>query len=231
MDLFERQWQTYRSVVDHDWMEHRGITEACAGALRSWIADHPDRAGKARLLDLGCGDLAQMVPMFRALPLGGDLGGDRAGQGLPMAREAMGPVGFPVDFVHADVAAFVRAPGEDFDLVHAALVLHHLPDDAKADFLVDLRARVRPGGAVVWADVFREPGELREHYVQRYAARIRGGWTAIDEDAREAIVTHMSTYDYPADRAAIVTAAEQAGWQWRWLWRGSHDAEAVALLG
>lgn len=28
MDLFERQWQTYRSVVDHDWMEHRGITAA-----------------------------------------------------------------------------------------------------------------------------------------------------------------------------------------------------------
>ena len=230
MDLFERQWQTYRNVVDHDWMEHRGITGACAAALESWIADHPDRAGKARLLDLGCGDLAQMGPVFRALPLGGYLGVDLTEQVLPMAREAMGPVGFPVDFLHDDVAAFVRTPGEDFDLVHAALVLHHLPDDAKAGFLVDLRARMRPGGAVVWADVFRDPGESRQHYVERYAERIRGGWTAIDEDARDAIVTHMSAYDYPADRAAIVSAAERAGWRWRWLWQGSHRAEAVALL-
>lgn len=230
MDLFERQWQTYRSIIDHDWMEHRGITAACSQALESWVADHPERAGAARLLDLGCGDLARMGPVYSALPLGGYLGVDLTEQVLPMAREAMGPVGFPVRFVHGDVVDFVRTPGEDFDLVHAALVLHHLPDDAKVDFLIDLRTRLRAGGCFLWADVFREPDESRAHYAQRYAERIRANWTAIDENARETLVSHMSTYDYPADRAAIVTAAQKAGWNWRWLWQGSHHAEAVALL-
>ena len=37
MDLFERQWQTYRSVVDHDWMEHRDMSAACSDALRTWM--------------------------------------------------------------------------------------------------------------------------------------------------------------------------------------------------
>lgn len=230
MDLFERQWQTYRSVVDHDWMEHLGITAACAQIFQSWMADHPDRAGKAHLLDLGCGDLARMGPVFSGLPLGGYLGVDLTEQVLPMAREALGAVEFPAQFVHGDVAELVREPGEDFDLVHAALVLHHLPDDAKADFLAALRTRVRANGCFVWADVFREPGESREAYARRYAERIRRGWTGIDHDARETLVTHMSTYDFPADRFAIVEAARNAGWQWRWVWQGSHRAEAVALL-
>jgi cyclopropane fatty-acyl-phospholipid synthase-like methyltransferase len=230
MDLFERQWQTYRSVVDHDWMEHRGITAACAQAFGSWMAEHPDRIGQARLLDLGCGDLAGMGPVFSALPLAGYVGVDLTEQVLPMAREALGEVGFPAQFVHDDVAQYVRAPGDVFDLVHAALVLHHLPDEAKTGFLADLRTRVRAGGCFVWADVFREPGESREAYAQRYADRIRAGWTGIDHDARETLVTHMSTYDFPADRAAIVETAEKTGWQWRWLWQGRHSAEAVALL-
>lgn len=230
MDLFERQWQTYRSVVDHDWMEHRGITAACSDALESWMNDHPDRRGAARLLDLGCGDLARMAPVFASLPLGGYLGVDLTEQVLPMAREALGPVGFPVDFQHGDVAEFVRESEQDFDLVHAALVLHHLTDDAKGDFLADLRQRVRPGGCFVWADVFREPDESREQYAGRYATRIRQGWTAIDHEARETLVTHMSTYDFPADRIAVVDQAARAGWRWRWLWKGRHRAEAVALL-
>ena len=40
----------------------------------------------------------------------------------------------------------------------------------------------------------------------------------------------MSTFDFPADRDAIVTTAQQAGWNWRWLWQGYHQAEAVVLL-
>lgn len=230
MDLFERQWQTYRSVVDHDWMEHRGITEACATALRSWTTGHPERHGTARLLDLGCGDLARMGPVFAALPLGGYLGVDLTEQVLPMAREALGPVSYPAEFRHGDVVTFVENPGEGFDLIHAALVLHHLPDDAKSEFLKGLRTRIRPGGCFIWADVFREPGETISDYARRYATRIRQGWTGIDADARETLVTHMSTYDFPPDRVTVVQTARQAGWRWSWLWQGQHQAEAVALL-
>lgn len=234
MDLVERQWDTYRSVVDHDWMEHRELSAACGGALEAWLADHPERHGRARLLDLGCGDLARMAPVFRSLPLGAYVGVDLTEQVLPMARAALGPVAYDADFRHSDVRDVVDGRGggerEAFDLVHAALVLHHLPDDDKAVFLAALRRRIRPDGLFVWADVFREPGETREQYVQRYASRIRNSWNDIDDDARDAVVSHMSAYDFPADRAAIVLAAQDAGWDWRWAWNGHHRAEAVAVL-
>lgn len=230
VDLFERQWQTYRDVIDHDWMEHRGLTAACADWLGTWMAEHPERRGAARLLDLGCGDLALMGPVFAALPLAGYTGIDLTEQVLPMARTALAGAGFPARFQHADITEFIDRTDETFDLVHAALVLHHLPDDAKAAFLAGLRRVVAAGGAVLWADVFRDPGESRANYVDRYARRIRRDWSAIDHDAREAIVTHMSSFDFPADRDAVVETARKTGWQWQWLWQGSHRAEAVAVL-
>jgi len=230
MDLFEQQWQTYRSVIENDWMEHRGVTAACASALESWVAEHPDRQGRARLLDLGCGDMAQMAPVFRALPLGAFVGVDLTEQVLPMARAALGTVPFTTDFHNSDVQTFAEAEGEPFDLVHASFVLHHLTDEEKVRFLSALRRRIRPDGAFLWIDVFCEPGESRPDYLTRYVDRIRGSWDAIDVDAREAIVTHISTYDFPADRSAIVEAAGHTGWHWEWIWQGSHRAEAVGLL-
>jgi 2-polyprenyl-3-methyl-5-hydroxy-6-metoxy-1,4-benzoquinol methylase len=229
MEFFERQWRTYRDVVDHDWMEHRGITTAATDALRSWMAAHPERQGKARLLDLGCGDLALMGPVFGGLQLGSYVGVDLTEQVLPLARTALGRSPFEISFQHADISTFI-ATQRDIDLVHASLVLHHLDDDQKAAFLTGLREVVRPDGTFVWADVFRAPDESRDAYVARYAERIRRDWSAIDEADREAIVTHMSTFDFPADREAIVETAAKAGWDWQWLWQGHHQAEAVALL-
>jgi ubiquinone/menaquinone biosynthesis C-methylase UbiE len=229
MEFFERQWRTYREIVDHDWMEHRGITTAATEALRTWMEQHPERQGKARLLDLGCGDLALMGPVFGGLQLGSYVGVDLTEQVLPLARQALGRSSFDISFHHSDVSTFITTQHE-VDLVHAALVLHHFDDDQKAVFLADLRRAIQPQGVFVWADVFREPNESRADFVARYASRIRGEWIAIDEDSREAIVTHMSTFDYPADREAIVATAHRAGWNWQWIWQGHHQAEAVALL-
>lgn len=229
MEFFERQWRTYREIVDHDWMEHRGITTAATEGMRSWLEQHPERRGQALLLDLGCGDLALMGPVFGGLELGSYVGVDLTEQVLPLARAALGRSPFDISFHHADVTTFIDTQ-HDVDLVHASLVLHHLDDDAKAVFLADLRRVMHPEGAFVWADVFREPDETRAEYVSRYAGRIRRDWGAIGDDERESIVTHMSTFDFPADREAIVATAKHAGWDWEWLWQGHHRAEAVALL-
>lgn len=33
IEMFRRNWTTYRRVVEHDLMEHRGLTEALAATL------------------------------------------------------------------------------------------------------------------------------------------------------------------------------------------------------
>ena len=42
--------------------------------------------------------------------------------------------------------------------------------------------------------------------------------------------TSGSSLEDPADRNAVISTAHGAGWHCQWLWRGSHRAEAVALL-
>jgi ubiquinone/menaquinone biosynthesis C-methylase UbiE len=230
MDLFEKQWQTYRSVVDNDWMEHEAITTACAAALEAWMTAHPGWRGKARMMDLGCGDLGPMAPVLQKLPLGEYVGVDITAQVLPLARTALGTVPYPVHFHHSDIRTFLTTISAPFDLVHASFVLHHLLDEDKATFLDELRSHVRPDGAFLWTDVFREPDESRGGYLKRYVDRIRRSWSNIDVESREAVITHIVNYDFPADRVSIVDTAARAGWQLSWLWQGSYQAEASALL-
>lgn len=43
-------------------------------------------------------------------------------------------------------------------------------------------------------------------------------------------MTHLSSFDIPADRTAITATAVATGWHWAWAWKGRHHAEALAVL-
>jgi phenylpropionate dioxygenase-like ring-hydroxylating dioxygenase large terminal subunit len=119
---------------------------------------------------------------------------------------------------------------EPVDILHSAFAIHHLSDSEKQTLLEGLRTRIAPGGLFLWVDVFREAGESRDAYVQRYLQRISTGWLQLSAEQREHVSRHLASYDNPAERSAIETAAEAAGWQWRWAWSGAHRAEAMAVL-
>ncbi len=232
MDLFDRQWATYRAVVDHDLMQHLSMTAAVRQALEAWLAERPAGAPAARLVDLGCGDLAVLAPLLRRLPLGSYLGLDLSAAVLPRAEAALGPVPYPCHWRQQDLLAWAEAePGpEPVDLLHSAFALHHLSDADKARFLQLTRRHLAPQGLFLWADVFRPSGEPLEVYRARYVERIRSGWSVLNPAQQRPLIDHLSRFDLPADREAIVREAEAAGWHWRWAWQGSHGAEALAVL-
>jgi len=232
MDLFDRQWATYRAVVDHDLMQHRSLTAAVSQALEAWLAGRPTGAPGPRLVDLGCGDLAVLAPLLRRLPLGSYLGLDLSAAVLTRAQAALGPVPYPCRWREQDLLAWAEAePGsEPVDLLHSAFAIHHLSDDDKARFLQLARRHIAPQGLFLWADVFRPPGEPLEAYRARYVQRIRSGWRALNSAQQQPLIDHLNRFDFPADRDIIPAVAEASGWQWQWLWQGDHQAEALALL-
>jgi SAM-dependent methyltransferase len=240
MDFFERQWGSYRAVVEHNLMEHRAVASATAKAIDAWLATRPADAHAPRLVDLGCGDLALLAPLLQRLPLGAYTGLDQAAVVLPMAQQALGGVPFTTHWLEGDLLAWAQgdldgdtagngAPPTT-DILHSAFAIHHLDDDAKLTFLQAARRRMSPDGLFLWVDVFREPGESREAYVARYTQRIQQGWPQLTAEQQEHVVSHLSHCDIPADRAAIAAAAETAGWRWTWAWQGAHKAEAMAVL-
>ncbi len=236
MDLFERQWSSYRAIVDHNLMEHREVAAATAAALEEWLMQRPEDAPPPRMVDLGCGDLALLAPLLRRLPLASYTGLDLAPPVLQLARKALGPVSYPTQWLEGDLLAWaigdqaVPAEAQSVDILHSAYAIHHLSDDQKATFLAAVRQRLSPGGLFVWGDVFREPGESQQAHAQRYIQRVETNWHPLTPDQRRHVSDHLSRFDIPADRAAIQSVAEATGWSWRWAWNGTHRSEAVAVL-
>ncbi|WP_259719751.1 class I SAM-dependent methyltransferase [Synechococcus sp. CS-1328] len=230
MDLFEQNWSTYRAVVQHDLMGHADLTAATELALRSWLEARAPGTRPPLAVDLGCGDLSALAPVWRQLPLGGYEGIDLTAQVLPLARQALGAVPYPTRWQAADLRVWAASNDEPVDLIHTAFALHHLSDSEKAEFLRQARQRLAPGGLFLWADVFRDPGESRQDYLGRYGHRIRSQWSVLPAEARTQVLDHIHQLDHPADRAEIVRQAEAAGWRWTWRWNGPQRAEALAQL-
>lgn len=226
LDLFETHWRTYRAVVDHDLMEHQALT----GALGSLV--RPLLAPGAAVADLGCGDLALLAPLLRSLPLGRFEGVDAAAPVLPLAASNLGSVPYPCRWTHQDLLAWAETDpaGDRFDLLTCCFALHHLGDDDKQRALTALLPRTGNGGALLIADVFRPDGESRGEYVERYGRRIEASWQVLPAEDRQRVLDHLSANDEPAERSDFVARARRAGWSSRWIWQGSHDAEALLLL-
>jgi cyclopropane fatty-acyl-phospholipid synthase-like methyltransferase len=230
MTLFEQQWQTYRTVLDHDSMEHNAVTEAAAVVFRSWCDQRPDLATAADLVDLGCGDLAHLAPLFRSLPLRTYTGLDRAASVLHLAQRQMGKAGFPCHWICGDLLDWSQQEAEgSVDLIHSAFAIHHLSDPEKVRFLEGARRRIADDGLMIWADVFQEEHESRVRYLERYVSRVRQ-WPGLSGEQRDAVVAHMRQCDWPARRGWIESVAADCGWSLTWAWRGRHRAEALALL-
>ena len=230
MDLFAQQWATYRAVVTHDLMEHRALTAATAAALEGWLAQRPAGSPAPELVDLGCGDLALLAPLLQRLPLGAYTGLDLTAEVLPLAQAALGPVPYPTHWRQGDLLAWIQGDGTPVEVIHSAFALHHLNDSEKGVFLEAARRRIAPGGLLLWADVFREPGEELTAYRQRYCTRIRQGWAALSPQQQSQVADHLSSFDIPAERERIEALAQAAGWRWQWTWQGQHRAEALAVL-
>jgi SAM-dependent methyltransferase len=234
MDLFAQQWASYRAVVEHDLMEHRAVTANTAATLEQWLALRPAGSRAPRMVDLGCGDLALLAPLLQRLPLGSYTGLDLTAEVLPLAQQALSEVPYPCRWLEGDLLGWARDSPDDLeepvDILHSAFAIHHLSDQEKQTLLQRLRTRIAPGGLFIWVDVFREPGESRDAYVQRYLQRIASSWPQLSAQQQEHVSHHLASYDNPADRDTIEAAASASGWQWRWAWNGTHQAEAMAVL-
>ncbi len=231
MTFFSRHWSTYRQVLEHDLMEHSALTAAITQTIDGWLAQRAPGTPTLHALDLGCGDLSLLPPLLRRLPLASFTGLDLNGAVLPLANAALGLVPYPCQFLEGDLLAWAEAepPEPTVDLLLSSFAIHHLQEPDKGRFLRGCRRRIDPDGLLLWADVFRAPGESRDTYVARYSARVHG-WSPLEQERQEEVITHLSQWDHPADPEAIVRQAEAAGWQWRWAWQGQHQAEALAAL-
>ena len=105
-----------------------------------------------RILDVGCGT----ARILRYLPVARYVGIDNNSKYISAARERYQNRG---EFVVGDVGALSLNPSEQFDIVLASGILHHI-DDASAKGLLAVSARLlAKNGRMVIADPVVAPGQ------------------------------------------------------------------------
>jgi tRNA (cmo5U34)-methyltransferase len=205
------QWHVYRSIVDNDWMCHRGIFSA----IKNWV--HLRHPGPFTLLDLGCGDAGFIQGTFTDTGLWAYTGVDASQAALAKARSELSGARFQVQLVEADLLAYLgEQSGRDsraFDVILASYAVHHLPAREKQEFFRLARARLAPGGSLLFADVFRRGEESREEYLQAYVGMMRDEWAGLAGEGLASTIEHVLQRDFPETLGAIQGMAREAGFQ------------------
>ena len=105
-----------------------------------------------RVLDVGCGPGSLTIPAARAVgKTGGVAGIDASPEMIEVAARKATKQGLDIDFRVVPVEALPFGDGE-FDVVLSSLMLHHLPDDVKAQGLAQMIRVLKPGGRLIAID-------------------------------------------------------------------------------
>ena len=235
LSIFERSWQTYHLLVAHDLMQHHALGQALEQRLLAWLPER-EAAGlpsALALADLACGDLTTLAPLLRRLPLRELEAVDAAAGVLPQAEARLGPVPYPCHWRAMDLLLWAESGPErlsgPWDLITCLFGLHHLADADKWRFLELVPRQLAPGGRLLIGDLFRQPAETRQQYLERYWARVNS-WSILLPPSRRLVIDHMASSDYPAEGEQFAAMAESLGWRVRWLWRGPDQAEGLVEL-
>ncbi|MBE9240263.1 class I SAM-dependent methyltransferase [Synechocystis salina] len=205
---FFQQWQTYQQLIEHNYMAHRQIHQA-VGALIKQQFDRP-----FDLLDLGCGDAQAIAKTLRGSEINSYTGVDLSPNALALAQQNLAT--FPrVELREADFLTYLNqanptAPAS-FDLIHAGFSLHHLLLKEKEQFFAHCFSLLRPGGYLLIYDVFRQPHQDRQQYLQAYLDRAQSQWLALAPDQIQAIAGHIKECDFPELVATMAEISQKVG--------------------
>lgn len=205
------QWHVYRSIVDHDWMGHRGIFDAIKHHV---LLRHP---GPFTLLDLGCGDGGFIKAAFTDTGLWAYTGVDASQAALCKAREELAGARFQVRLIEADMldylSADTSAADRPFDVILASYAVHHLPVREKQEFFRRAHGTLAHGGSLLFADIFRRGDETREQYLAAYAGMMRNDWRELTPESLVSTTEHVVQRDFPETIATIRELAREAGFR------------------
>lgn len=113
-----------------------------------------------RVLDVGCGPGSLTIPAAKAVGKEGRVAGiDASPEMIEVARRKAAKERMEIDFQVAPIEALPFGDGE-FDVVLSSLMLHHLPDEVKAQGLGEVRRVLKPGGRLIAIDIAGGHGPL-----------------------------------------------------------------------
>jgi SAM-dependent methyltransferase len=189
-EVFQQQWQTYRTMVDENYLFHR----EAYGCLRQLLLD--EAPPSFRFLDLACGDGVEILAVLEDMPVGQYHGVDLSRSALDLAEEALASLDCPVLLEERDMVEVIATLTQPADVVWIGVSLHHFRFDAKLDMMRAIRAVVGDRGLLVSYEPTCANHETRDDWLRRWDAQ-QESWTAYTQETWDTMAAHVHAADFP----------------------------------
>ena len=203
--VFLRGWQTYRKVLDNNYMFHREVYDCLRQVI---LANAP--VGY-RFLDVACGDASASAKALTGTPVEHYYGIDISGPALEIAQRELAHIGCPVTLRQDDFVEALASWTKPVDVVWIGQSLHHLLAPAKAALMKEIRRILGGAGLfLIWEPTLLE-GEAQEGWISRFERGSRPLWSKLDGEDWDAMLSHVRASDHAEPSAIWRQLGLQAG--------------------
>jgi ubiquinone/menaquinone biosynthesis C-methylase UbiE len=202
--VFQEDWQTYRKMVDNNYLFHR---EAYDALRRILVAE---MISPFRFLDVACGDASATVTALRGTRIAHYHGVDLSGPALDLARETLEVLPCPVTLERRDFVEALRDTDDRFEVVWIGLSLHHFLAPQKLELMRRVRDIVGETGRFLIYENASPGEETREAWMARWDLQ-RPHWHAYTPAEWETIAQHVHANDHPETDATWRALGAAAG--------------------
>jgi ubiquinone/menaquinone biosynthesis C-methylase UbiE len=204
--VFEREWRTYRKMVDNNYLFHR---EAYA-CLREIVTS--ELARPFRFLDIACGDASATVGALTGTSITHYRGIDLSGDALEIAAQNLTRLDCTVELHRGDFEELLARRQGSVDVVWVGLSLHHLDTARKLAAMRHIRRIVDDRGLFLAYENASPDGEDRSGWLRRWDGQ-EPYWTAYSDDEWRTMTGHVHVNDIPETSASWHALGRQSGFR------------------
>jgi cyclopropane fatty-acyl-phospholipid synthase-like methyltransferase len=218
-------WERYQQVIKHNYMEHIEIDRV----LHQYLAARA--SNPFSILDLGCGDASFSARLLANLSPHTYTGVDLSVTALELASHNLAALKIPIALKQQELQAFLSSSTDRFDVILSSFSIHHLDSDRKQTYLAQVKQHLNPDGVLLLVDVFRQEGESRQEYIDRYSNNIYRDWIELNLEVQQSLIRHIVDSDYPEWESSINKWSIAAGFKnIDLLYQDAHNTQKILAI-
>jgi len=206
LELFQKNWSTYETIIDENYMFHREINQGIQSLVSNYFGQTP-----VTVLDLGCGDASSIEKTLKGLNIEYFCGYDLSALALKSAESNVAKVVAKYDLHCQDMLEGVAKMRTQFDLVLSSYSLHHLDLDDKVLFFSLVHRTLKNSGMFILVDTVKDEKQSLGEYYDDYLGYACQHWNELRPDELKRVSEHVRSSDYPESTATLEKMGDDAG--------------------